>query len=156
MQWCRLHQLLHDYNKHHFFHISQVGTNGIISFGAAFNDHNTVPFPGTTAIVTGSFLVAPFWSDVDIEQDGQILYEVHNSTNSDLLDQVSSAINNNTDAIDFSGTWMLVARWDNVSPYPAGTGSQFLIDLYNSIFNDVNNVSHSVLVMIITMTVYAM
>ena len=122
----------------------QVATNGIISFGAAFYDHEPVAFPSGFSSVANSFLTAPFWSDVDIRKEGEVFYEVHQSSNTasaELLASVNSAINANTDAINFNGTWMLVAKWENVGPYPIGSDNEALINLYDSVYGDVNKVS---------------
>ena len=68
--------------------------------------------------------MAPFWSDNDIRLDGEIFYEVHvagNNSNSDqILSQVNAFISNQTED-NFTGTWMLVAQWDEVPPWPAGS-----------------------------------
>lgn len=123
-----------------------MATNGIISFGVVFYDHEPVAFPSGFSSVTNSFLIAPFWSDVDIRKDGKIFYEVHQSSNTasaELLANVNSAINanGNTDTSNFNGTWMLVAKWESVGPYPAGSDDEALIEFYNSIYGDVNKVS---------------
>ena len=98
----------------------QVGTNGIISFGLPFYLSSAVLFPGSFSDVTNTYVVAPFWSDVDIRSVGEIFYEVHSTGDStrsdDLLASVSEFITNQT-GNQFSGLWMLVAQWDEVPEY---------------------------------------
>ena len=64
--------------------------------------------------------MAPFWSDVDIRVIGEIFYEVHSAGDSarsdDLLASVSEFITNQM-GNQFSGSWMLVAQWDEVPEY---------------------------------------
>ena len=64
------------------------------------------------------FLVAPFFTDIDISQGvGQIDYEIHTEiTSLSLLSEVSLLINEHVQT-DFNGEWLLVATWDNVPPY---------------------------------------
>ena len=60
-------------------------------------------------------MVAPFWADHDIRPEGEISYEVHNTSTS-LMSTVSNFIRK-TQQNEFSGTWMLVAEWSNVPQY---------------------------------------
>ena len=61
------------------------------------------------------FYAAPFWGDVNIEDGGDIYYEIHTKP-SLLIDQVSSFVSSR-ERIEFSATWMLVAFWDRVQQY---------------------------------------
>ena len=68
--------------------------------------------------------MAPFWDDVDTILEGDIFYEVHSTASGypdslNLMSQVDSYIQGETGG-DFSGTWMLVAHWDRVHPWPHG------------------------------------
>ena len=63
------------------------------------------------------YLVAPFWTDVDIRGEmGDISYQVY-SNGSSLLDTVSTIISDQEN-ISFIGHWMLVAEWSDVPPHP--------------------------------------
>ena len=68
--------------------------------------------------------MAPFWSDVDIRQDGRVCYTVHEkargSTSNALLRQVSAFIasQSGVGGETFNGIWMLVAQWEDVHMYP--------------------------------------
>ena len=60
---------------------------------------------------------------MDIRNDGAISFEVHtigNETSEALLSNVSNFISNYTGDV-FLGTWMLVAFWEDVGPFPAGS-----------------------------------
>ena len=104
----------------------QVSTNGVVSFGEEFTYPSSVLFPSSTvAGIHFSYVLAPYWSDIDTRQRGEVWYETHirnqNSTSDELLNRVSSFVNNQTNASRFEGTSMIVATWDSVPPY-AGEG----------------------------------
>lgn len=99
----------------------QVSTNGIISFGLPFYNHQPSLFPGPSTIISSQYLVAPFWSDVDIRTAGTITYEVHTIDNEDsgaILSTVSEFISTYT-GDGFNGSWLLVVLWDGVREFPA-------------------------------------
>ena len=68
--------------------------------------------------------MAPFWSDVDIVQDGSVCYTVHEKgggrASDELLRQISTFIVSQSDVggETFDGIWMLVAQWEDVHMYP--------------------------------------
>ena len=94
----------------------QVGTNGYFTF-----QYFTSFAPFIFNENTTQSLVAPFFTDIDIGQGGQIDYEIHTVTTSQsILSEVNSLINEHTQT-EFSGEWLLVATWDNVAPF----GSSF-------------------------------
>ncbi len=103
----------------------QVGTNGIISFGAPFQHWSPNPFPTTDYWTRTSYVVAPYWSDVDTRMEGTVCYEYHEADlieDTTTIDRVSTFIRENT-GTDFSGLWMLVAEWNSVHPYPHGVAN---------------------------------
>lgn len=100
---------------HAFF--LQVGTNGIISFTQSFTHHVPSIFPSDLTFISSAFLLAPFWSDVDVTVYGSIFYEVHSSSNNSLVSEVNHFISNQTET-NFTGTWMLVVQWDEVRQFP--------------------------------------
>ena len=102
-----------------------------MSFGTPFYNHQPEEFPGGFSDISSLYLVAPFWSDVDIRRDGAVFYEIHSESNA-VMEQVSAFVSDYT-GDDFQGSWMLVAQWDRVHPYPAGL-SQATIDFLESIF----------------------
>lgn len=66
-------------------------------------------------------MVSPYWSDIDTRSSGEILYEVHtNATSLGMLNMVSKYIRQE-ERNRFAGTWMVVAKWNEV-PLPGETG----------------------------------
>ena len=91
-----------------------MGTNGLLSFNISFNFFFNSPFSESTT----SYLVAPFWDDVDIRDgNGRIFYESYDSGY--FLDQVNTFLRRRRPS-SFEGTWMLAAHWDAVYPYTFG------------------------------------
>lgn len=99
----------------------QVGTNGIVSFGnSAYNPYTNSLFP-----VSGQYLVAPYWDDIDLRYgNGRLSYEVHDS--GFYLNEVSRFIARRRPS-DFQGTWMAVIFYERVPPYPAASSTQVRI-----------------------------
>ena len=94
---------------------SQIGTNGLISFGTGYNSWSNQQFPGSITI-NSRYLVAPFWDDVDIRGgSGEIFYQIF-QTGAEIAN-VSSFIQGTTNYTTFEGTWMMVVFWDAVHPY---------------------------------------
>ena len=89
----------------------------MISFQQPFTYHIPSLFPSSLSFVSSAYLLAPFWSDVDITIYGSIFYEVHSGSDSPLIQQVNNFISNQTET-DFVGTWMLVVQWDEVRQFP--------------------------------------
>ena len=96
--------------------------------------------------MSSSYLVAPYWDDIDIRRDGNVFYEVHSTGDSvefnNLLSQVSNFITNETTSGEvFTGTWMLIAQWDRVHSWPNGE-DDVLRNFFESIFGiDTSTVS---------------
>lgn len=71
-------------------------------------------------------MVAPYWSDNDIRREGSVSYEVFQlqatgQYGDQLLDDVSSYIRACRNASsDFRGSFMILAEWRGVHPYPHG------------------------------------
>ena len=71
-----------------------------------------------------SYIVAPFWANIDTRIAGDILYEVHTEdSNPELLHLVSRFIATEK-RVRFSGRWMLVAEWNNVPQYSGLSNGQ--------------------------------
>ena len=94
----------------------QVCANGVISFRRAVTSHQSFLFPSSD-----NFVVSPFWADNDIRLAGEVSYEVHSGADS-LLNGVSTFIRSYEEN-EFIGTWMLLAEWNQVHPYPYGGGT---------------------------------
>jgi len=87
-------------------------------------------------------VVAPYWSDNDIRRDGNVSYEVFQlqatgAYGDMLLDYVSSYIRacRNTSS-DFRGSFMILAEWRGVHPYPHGSNDAADNDPFLSQVND--------------------
>ncbi|XP_003384557.1 PREDICTED: mucin-like protein [Amphimedon queenslandica] len=96
-----------------------VGTNGIISFDEPFLYWYPSPFPTRWGSVKRRYVVAPYWSDNDIRDEGDVCYEVHNE-DSNLMRSISEFISYKSGSA-FRGNWMLLAEWSDVHPYPHGS-----------------------------------
>ena len=73
-------------------------------------------------------MVAPYWTDNDIRREGNVSYEVFQlqamgAYGDQLLDDVSSYIRERNMSSDFAGTFMILAEWEGVHPYPHGASS---------------------------------
>ena len=82
-------------------------------------------FPSRDLRIRQSNILALFWNDHDL-RNSSIFYEVFQAAEQDVnvirpfssaLAYVSSFISHVMD-IDFVGTWMLVAHWQEVKPFP--------------------------------------
>ena len=106
---------------------SQVGTNGIFSFGVNFRLDLPQPFPSTDAEVYFAYLIAPYWSNIDTRLDGQVNYEVYVAGESPISDEylgcVNTLVNSEQDSF-FRGNWMLVVTWEGVHPFPHGNSAE--------------------------------
>ena len=101
----------------------QVSTYGLLSFGEPYFNDTPEGFPGVSPYVQNGLLIAPFWDHIDISNgSGIISYQTFSSSDSDTLtienfNSVNSYINSVHGQGDFAGAWMLVAYWNQVSPY---------------------------------------
>ena len=76
-----------------------------------------------------SYLIAPYWSNIDTRLDGEVDYQVLNAgvggdETNNRFDQVTSFINSETDTNFAAASWMLVATWRGVHPYPHGESAE--------------------------------
>ena len=108
--------------------MKQVGVNGIISFGREWYFSYPSRFPTSEFWSRNGFVIAPFWNDHDLRKSGSVSYAVIDSDEGNdsvmLIKNISKFIrlNHKQAAMDdFEGTWMLLAHWDNVHPYPHGS-----------------------------------
>ena len=93
-----------------------MSTNGLISFGRRFTGSSPEIFPPTTSDVFWRYIAAVFWADWDILSSGSVSWETHTDSESkDLLKQVDNLIQMEYGDTNFTGTWMLVSFWENVS-----------------------------------------
>ena len=86
-------------------------------------------FPTSDPQIYWLYAIAPFWSNADLQQEGSVSWKVFNSSDNETA-QVNGFISTNQN-YSFTGTWMLVAHWDSIHPYPQATDrySQKVCDL---------------------------
>ena len=102
------------------------------------------PFPGNV-YVRRFHVVAPYWADNDIRRGGSVLYETFmrgRSTNdNNVLDNVNRYLRVNSVAKNFTGIFIILARWQNVHPYPHGSNNfHYFENFYPSIRTFTNQV----------------
>ena len=88
--------------------------------------------------------MAPYWSDNDIRREGEVSYEIvekgRSSYDDMLLDRVNAYLAANTMA-NFSGTFMILAEWRDVHPYPHGSDYiSYFLSYYPAIRSFTNQV----------------
>ena len=87
--------------------------DGIIIFGQPSENLTPNKLSAVSADHLGTNpFVAPYWIENDLSVGGDVSYAVF-SGNSTTLIQVSNFISSH-EGVNFSGTWMLVAKWDSV------------------------------------------
>ena len=108
----------------------QVIENGVIFFGMVtdeFSPHelsaDDFPYSDTKPFV------APYWIENDLSQGGNVSYGVF-TEDSTLLIEVSDFISQ-SESVEFSGTWMLVAYWINVPFFGSSDEDEVLVSFSN-------------------------
>ncbi len=105
----------------------QVCTNGMLTVGTPplFLGTALERFPTADTRISQSNLLAPFWNDHDgRDPASSVTYRVYGGAASDpegFMSPVSSFISSQIDSDivgKFEPTWMLVASWNYVPPYP--------------------------------------
>ena len=126
--------------------IHKVGTDGWISFGHALNNSNPALFPTNSADEFWTFTVAPFWSNLDTSQGGNVSWEIHNiSLSHELIETVNNFIHDEYGDVNFNGTWMLLGFWEDVTPSGKSSPVSFfyilnqLVIYYNMQVSNKNN-----------------
>ena len=111
----------------------------MISFSRPFYYWYPYPFPGYYYL-RRFYVVAPYWADHDIRREGSVSYETFErgrSRNSDIvLDIVSRHVRANNGEEDFTGTFMILARWQSVHPYPHSYNYYYYYDLSIATFTN--------------------
>ena len=103
----------------------------MISFSRPFYYSYPSPFPGYYYL-RRFYVVAPYWADHDIRRDGEVYYEAlvkGESSDDRVLNRVNHYITLNADP-EFVGTFMILAEWQNVHPYPYGSDYYYYFQRY--------------------------
>ena len=62
------------------------------------------------------YIVAAFWADFNTILNGNVSWEIHNDQfSSNLVDKVNNLIQREYGDANFTGTWMIVGFWENVT-----------------------------------------
>ena len=89
-----------------------------------------VEFPGSLTID----VVAPYWSDNDIILEGSVIYEVFQSESSPVENMTLAMVNDFIEDVladessNFQGTYMILAEWRGVHPFPHSDSSRLTIN----------------------------
>ena len=115
----------------------------MISFSKPFHKWYPSPFPGHY-YQRRFYVVAPYWADHDIRKSGEVYYETFekgkSKTDDVVLDEVNRYVSLNTEQY-FTGTFMILAEWQNVHPYPHGSYDFYdIIKSYPTIRSFINQV----------------
>ena len=101
----------------------------MISFSRPFYYYYPSPFPGDYYI-RSHYVVAPYWADHDIRRGGRVLYETfqrgQSRNDNNILNNVNRYLRVSNVSEDFTGTFMIMAKWENVRPYSYGSDRTFL------------------------------
>uniref|UniRef100_A0A668AVY0 Si:ch73-329n5.2 n=1 Tax=Myripristis murdjan TaxID=586833 RepID=A0A668AVY0_9TELE len=97
-----------------------VNNNGHLTFDAAWGRFVPYRFPGNAS----RDLIAPFWTDLDNRQNGQVLYNQY--TTGSVLQRATQDINTYFPDLNFVANWVFVATWYEVAYYStSGTRTTF-------------------------------
>ena len=100
----------------------------MISFSRPFYNSNPSPFPGNYNL-RRFYVVAPYWADHDTRRGGSVLYETfqrgQSSNDNSILNNVNRYLRVNNVTGDFTGTFMILAKWENVHPYSYASDRTF-------------------------------
>ncbi|XP_068098424.1 uncharacterized protein [Hyperolius riggenbachi] len=92
-----------------------VNNNGLLSLQSHIGQYTPQPLP----VSLGNPFLAVFWADINNQVAGDIYYR--QSTDPDLLHQVSSDIRTHFHKEDFTAQWAFVATWHRVAYYGSKT-----------------------------------
>ena len=92
----------------------QVSINGLVSFGSKYINWIPKIFP-----ISGQ-VVAPYWHDSDTRVKGFVKYGVitRDAPAKSCLLKLTSDFISSRERVDFEASWMLVARWVDICPFP--------------------------------------
>ncbi|XP_065884099.1 mucin-like protein isoform X2 [Dysidea avara] len=132
--------------------LAYVSTNGVISFSRPFYYWWPFPFPGFYYL-RRFHVVAPYWSDNDIRREGEVSYEIFEKGRSSyddvLLDRVNTYLTANM-MTNFSGTFMILAEWRDVHPYPHGSSYFYYFQIYYPTIRSFTNQMNTYQAVVIT------
>ena len=100
----------------------------MISFGRPFHLWHPHQFPSNDPLINSANILAPYWSDNDIRNSGEIFYGsfqyADNDEGDDFLEDISSSIRSSyPNATAFQGNFIIIAEWNGVHPFPHGSSN---------------------------------
>ena len=102
----------------------QVCSNGVISFGNSyFYFWYPERFPSRYFYIRRANVLAAYWNDHDPRSEGTVEYKMYTTELGTQAEQYLSSVSgyvSQQQEKNFTGTWMLVAYWNQVPPYPYG------------------------------------
>ncbi len=79
-------------------------------------------------------MLAVFWNDHDPRMNSEVQYNVYSIDEGTLAEHYLNTVSRHVskqEEKNFTGTWMIVAYWKQVPPYPYG--SNYWVYMYNYI-----------------------
>lgn len=102
------------FKKRIFSVFQQVNTNGVISFLGTMSTYTPSAFP----LASHKRLIAPYWTDIDTGNGGDIWYR--ETTNTTILQKASDDIHSVfPEQFNFQASWMFIATWSDVAFFGA-------------------------------------
>ena len=101
--------------------------NGLISFSYEFSLESAENFPSSDGKIYYSYLVAPYWSNIDTRRAGRVRYETYSRGDSEAADQQISTVENFLaveENVTLVGEWMMLVSWEDVHPHPHGISAE--------------------------------
>ncbi|XP_070546080.1 uncharacterized protein [Ptychodera flava] len=123
-----------------------VNMNGYISFDKPYQHSAPMkPFP----VPAGQAILAPFWSDIDTTHGtGAVYYQSYSLSSSsegrDLIAKVTRHIQVYFNVPDFNATYLFIATWHRVPPYPSKTYADIETALFQVAIATDRNLSYAV------------
>ena len=98
----------------------QVSENGAISFDSRVAAPPQATGPSLQSTASNMLLAAPFWTDYDLSQSGEVMYEVYEPDRlerRERLELVGGVIANLTEeGGGFEARWMILVEWRECQP----------------------------------------
>ena len=85
--------------------------NGHITFNQSLSRYVPDEFPANSTMD----IIAPFWTDLDNRESGNISYQQY--TSGDALQTATQDISSYFPNVTFTASWVFVATWDRVAYY---------------------------------------
>jgi len=99
----------------------QMNHNGHLTFNAPWHKQTPQRFP----IHGHRDIIAPFWTDLDNRDNGDVFYAQY--TSGSLVQQATQDINNYFPGLNFNANWIFIATWNEVAYFPmTGTVSVYV------------------------------